>query len=50
MKGGFVLDYSNLDLYDMQREAEAAEQDNPERAEWTYMGLTESLGIHFISK
>ena len=47
MRGGFVPDYNGLDLYVIQGEAEAAEADNPRRAEAIYMGLTESLGIHF---
>ena len=47
MKGGFVPDYNDLDLYDIQREAESVAKDHPERAEATYMGLTESLGIHY---
>ena len=47
MKHGFVPDYNDLSLYDIQREAEATERDDPKRAEWIYMGLIESLGIHF---
>ena len=47
MKSGFVPDYNGLDLYDVQREAESAVKDWPERAEAIYMGLTESLGVHY---
>ena len=47
MRGGFVPDYSGLDLYMIQGEAEDAEGDNPRRAEAVYMGLTESLGVHY---
>ena len=47
MKGGFVPDYNYLDLYDIQKEAEAASKDHPDRAVGIYMGLTESLGVHF---
>ena len=47
MKGGFVPDYNHLNLYDIRDEAKDAERDDPERAEWIYRGLTESLGIHF---
>ena len=47
MRGGFVPDYNDLDLHVIQREAEAAEGDHPGRAEAIYMGLTESLGVHY---
>ena len=47
MRGGFVPDYNGLDLHVIQREAEAAEGDHPGRAEAIYMGLTESLGVHY---
>ena len=33
MKGGFVPDYNDLDFGDIRKEAEAAERDDPERAE-----------------
>lgn len=46
MKSGFVPDFSDLDLYDIQEEAEQASKDRPEMAERIYMDLTESLGVH----
>lgn len=47
MKDGFVPDYNGLDLYGISREAESVAKDLPERAESIYMGLTESLGVHY---
>lgn len=42
-----VPDYNDLDLYCVQNEAESLEADNPGLAESVYMGLTESLGMHY---
>ena len=47
IKHGFVPDYNDLDLYDIQNEAESLQKSNPKLAEIRYMGLTESLGIHY---
>ena len=47
MKRGVVPDYNDLDLYDIQTEARNKAKDHPDVAKWIYMGLTESLGIHF---
>ncbi|MDE0526899.1 MAG: hypothetical protein OXI27_10015 [Thaumarchaeota archaeon] len=47
MQHGFVPDYNTLDLYDIKREAETVWRDRPEMAERVYMGLTESLGVHY---
>ena len=47
MRGGFVPDYNSLDLHVIQKEAEAEERSHPGRAEAIYMGLTESLGVHY---
>ena len=46
MKGGFVPDYNNLDLYDISNEAKSMEKDHPRTAELIYSGLIESIGIH----
>ena len=47
MKHGFVPDYNDLSLYEIQQEAEDLEKSRPEWAESIYMGLTESLGVHY---
>lgn len=47
MKHGFVPDYNHLSLYEIQMEAEDLEKDYPGLAESLYMGLTESLGVHY---
>ena len=47
MKGGVVPDYNDLDLYDIQKEAEDEEDYRLDNAESLYMGITESLGIHY---
>lgn len=46
MKGGWVPDYNDLDLYDIQDEAEGMAAERPDLAEIIYAGLTESLAIH----
>ena len=47
MRGGFVPDYNDLDLYQIHMDAEAAEGGHPRRAGAICMGLTESLGVHY---
>ena len=47
MKGGWVPDYNYLDLYDIQNEAEKKETSHPDQAEIIYMGLAESLAVHY---
>ena len=47
MRGGFVPDYNDLDLYQIHMDAEAAEGGHPRRAGAICMGLTESPGVRY---